>query len=127
MQVLIAEDDFLISMVIEKMVQKMGYEIAAVCRTGKDTIQQVAATHPDCILLDYYLNDEINGYDIMMKVRERFQIPVIFISGQSSHFVISKIKQIKHSTLISKPFTYSDLKEAIEGMTKPGNSRIYGS
>lgn len=120
MQVLIAEDDFLISMVIKTMVQKMGYEVAAVCRTGKDTIQQVAATHPDCILLDYSLSDEINGYDITLKVRERFQIPIVIISGQPSQFINSKMKQIKHTTYISKPFTYSELKEAIERVIKPG-------
>jgi DNA-binding response OmpR family regulator len=118
MYILIAEDDFIISLILKKMVSEMGHEVAPICRSGKEAIREIFDKRPDCILMDYFLEDDTNGHDIMLKVQEQLQTPVIFITGQPLHIIRFKTKEIKHSTCISKPFSYHDLKKAIENVTR---------
>lgn len=118
MYILIAEDDFIISLILKKMVSEMGHEVAPICRSGEEAIREIFDKRPDCILMDYFLEDDTNGRDIMLKVREQLQTPVIFITGQPLHTVRFKTKEIKRSTCMSKPFSYHDLKKAIENVTR---------
>lgn len=92
----------------------MGHEVASVCRSGEETIREVFDKRPDCILMDYFLNDTISGHDAMIKIRKQLQTPVVFITGQRLN--IKNIREIKHSTSIPKPISYFELKKAIESV-----------
>lgn len=116
MQILIAEDDHILSLVLENMIRRMGHEVVFVCRNGKNTIKQALSKKPDCILLDYFLMDDLNGYQVMVKIRQQLQIPVVFITGQPLNLIKVKTDEIKYSVCITKPVLYHDLEKAIENL-----------
>lgn len=113
MKILIAEDDYIISLVLENMIQKMGHEVIEVCRDGEETVKQALAKKPDCILLDYFLLGDLNGYEIIVEIRKHFQIPVVFISGHQLNLITKDRKELTDSAFISKPVLYDDLEKAL--------------
>jgi two-component system OmpR family response regulator len=57
----------------------------SVYNTGEEALSSIK-TEPDVIILDYNLDTEnpkaLNGIQILMKLKDRFKTPVIFLSAQ---------------------------------------------
>ena len=112
-QVLIVEDDMIISMVLDRMIEKMGFETTDKVTTGRKAIEHALKYSPDLILMDIQLKDDVDGISAMEKIRESSGVPVIYITGNSDNYYIERAKKTNFVDYLVKPIQMEDLKQSI--------------
>ena len=108
-KILIVEDDMLLSLVEERLVEKLGHQVVAKAGSGEEAIQKCRDHEPDLILMDIVLRGEIDGIQAMEIIRERSDVPVIYLSGNSDRFNYERAKKTGFTEYLVKPITGRDL------------------
>lgn len=112
--VLIVEDDMLLSLVEERLIEKMGHNVVAKVGTGKDAIDKAKELGPDIILMDIVLKGEIDGIEAMEEIRKHSNVPVVYLSGNSDRFNFERAKKTGFTDYLVKPITSNDLYKPFE-------------
>lgn len=112
-KILIVEDEFILQMMLEKMVQKMGHQVVTKAKSGSAAIDVVRAEKPDLILMDIKIIGEIDGIETIHKIREFSKVPVLYLSGNTDPDTRKRAFATAPMDFIIKPFEYQDLKDAI--------------
>ena len=79
--VLIIEDETFIAMDLESLVKSLGHHVIGVARTHADAVALAKNKKPGLILADIQLADGSSGLDAVNELLDRFEVPVIFITG----------------------------------------------
>lgn len=112
--ILIVEDEFVISMEIEKRLSLMGYRVAGSADTGAKAIELIKQNCPDLILMDIQIKGEMDGIETANEIRKKYRLPVIFLTAYSEDETLERAKLAEPYGYILKPFEQRDLKSAIE-------------
>ncbi|WP_211530294.1 ATP-binding response regulator [Methanocalculus chunghsingensis] len=112
--ILVVEDDPLITEVLSIMLVKHGYSICGTARSGEEAIMQVVEKHPDLVLMDIGLDGECDGIAAAMYIFQFFSIPVIFSTGHSGGDFIQRAKHAQPFGYLTKPFSDCELYSTIE-------------
>jgi len=113
-QILIVEDDEIIANLIERMLQKKDFSIAAKVTSGEDALNRAADLEPDLVLMDINLNGAIDGIYAARFINTIFNIPVVFLTGSLEDETIERAKLAEPMGFITKPFNDRDLFSNIE-------------
>jgi CheY-like chemotaxis protein len=116
--ILIVEDDLILAMVLERMVLKLNYSVADKRVSGKGAIEMAENYHPDLILMDIQLEDNIDGIEAMRRIRRSSDVPVIYITGNSDQYYIDRARETNYIDYLIKPIQLSDLKDSINKVFK---------
>jgi len=115
MKILIVEDDKVLSLLISRMVQKMDHNVIETVTKGADAIQTALKEQPDLILMDIMLEDDIDGIDAMLEIRQKKkELPVIFITGNSDPYNKERAQETNFIDYLIKPVNYQELKNSID-------------
>lgn len=109
MQVLIVEDDMIISLVIENMVKELGHVVVGKASTGQDAIDLALEHKPDLVLMDIRLKGDMDGIEAVNTIKENMNTDVIYLTGNSDRVNYERAKETEFKDLITKPFTLADL------------------
>lgn len=112
-KILIVEDDMILSMVLERMIGKLGHEVVDKKITGKAAIETAQELQPDLILMDIQLKDDVDGVEAMQEIRKTSSVPVIYITGNSDQYNLRRAKQTNFVDYLVKPIQMSDLEKSI--------------
>lgn len=112
-KVLIVEDDMIISMVLERMISKLEHKVIDKVITGKGAIESAKNLNPDLILMDIQLKDEIDGISAMQEIRKSSEVPVIYITGNSDQYNLSRARETNFIDYLVKPIQMSHLENSI--------------
>lgn len=113
-KVLIVEDDMIISMVLERMIKKLGHQVVKKVITGQDAIDSFFELQPDLILMDIQLKDDIDGITAMQKIRKKSDVQVIYITGNSDQYNLERAKATNFVDYLVKPIQMTQLKKSID-------------
>lgn len=114
MKVLIVEDDKVLSLLLTKMVEKIGLSVVGLASKGKVAIELAEELQPDLILMDIMLEDDIDGIDVMNTLRSRnHTFPVIYITGNSDKHNKDRALETVYVKYLIKPISFDQLKDAI--------------
>ena len=105
--VLIIEDQKKIGNYIETIITSNQYK-AIRARNGMSGISMCVSHHPDLILLDLGLPD-IDGMDVLRKIREFSTVPVIVISARSQEAEKVEALDAGADDYVTKPFGPEEL------------------
>jgi len=112
--IMIVEDEGVVSIDIRNMLKNAGYGIAAVAFQGEEAVRKAEQSTPDLILMDIGLKGEIDGIEAARKIRDRFQIPVVFLTGFADEATVAKAQEVNPSGFIIKPINEEELKKTLE-------------
>lgn len=101
--ILIVEDEFIIGMLIEKQIRKLGYSVVGKVATGEAAIQKVQQGDVDLILMDIKINGNLDGIETMQEINKFSKVPVIYITGNSDPITRDRAMQTNPSGYIIKP------------------------
>ncbi len=107
-EILIVEDDILTANVIQKYLTNNGYDVTAIAPNAIKTFEELERVKPDLILMDIFLRDSIDGIQIAQQIKGKYDIPIIYLTADSSEETIARAK-------ITEPFGY---------LVKPVDSKI---
>ncbi|GAB5408858.1 MAG: hypothetical protein Wins2KO_32500 [Winogradskyella sp.] len=115
MNILIVEDDKVLSLLLTKMVERLNYQVIGTCVSGHEAITKIKALKPDLILMDIMLEDDIDGVDAMLEIRKKsLTTPVVFITGNSDIYNRERAKKTNYVDYLVKPISFDLLKETIK-------------
>jgi CheY-like chemotaxis protein len=106
--VLVVEDEMLLAMMLEDMLEDIGYRVVIAGRVTK-AIGLAATTAIDCAILDVNLAGE-TSYLVADELRRR-GIPFFFSTGYSAAILRADYRD---SPVLSKPYSSESLQRAIE-------------
>jgi DNA-binding LytR/AlgR family response regulator len=112
--VLVVEDESIVSKDIQYSLKKLGYNVVGVAATGQKAIELCGEKLPDIILMDIMLKGDINGIEASTRIKESYNIPVIFLTAYADENTLSKAKVTEPYAYIIKPFKEIDLHTSIE-------------
>lgn len=112
--VLIVEDDMLLSLVEERLIQKLGHNVVAKVNSGKGAIEKCKELKPDLIVMDIVLKGEMDGIEAMEIIRKNSEVPVIYLSGNSDRYNYERAKKTNFTEYLVKPITFKDLKRPFD-------------
>ncbi|HEX6087140.1 MAG TPA: diguanylate cyclase [Thermoanaerobaculia bacterium] len=104
-RILAVEDDTVTIALIRGILTAAGYEIE-VCRDPRDFEKMLDTFHPDLLLMDVQLSDEVTGHDLVRYVRqsERFStLPVIIVTSDSERRAVLESTNAGADMLVTKP------------------------
>ena len=107
LQILIVEDDSSVKNLMTTTLKAHDYKYI-VAETGEDAIRQASTYNPEIILLDLGLPD-IDGVDVIKKIRTWSNVPIIVISARSED--ADKIEALDNGAddYLTKPFSVEEL------------------
>ncbi len=112
-RVLIVEDDMLLSMVEERLIKRLGFEVVGKVTKGVDAIEKTEELNPDIIVMDISLKGDMDGIETMEAIREKSDVPVIYLSGSGDRYSLERAKKTGFTDYLTKPVTGGDLKEPL--------------
>lgn len=112
--VLIVEDEAIVSKDIQQSLKKLGYNVVGSSATGESALQLVQTEHPDIVLMDIMLKGEMNGIQTADKIKKEYATPIIFLTAYADEATLLKAKITEPYGYILKPFKEIDLHTNIE-------------
>lgn len=109
--VLIIEDEPIISMDVEAMVTELGHRVVGVVRTREEALRAIRHQLPGLILADIHLADESSGLDAVNDILDHRPIPVVFITAYPERLQVGI--RPEPTLLISKPYRSETVRAAI--------------
>ncbi len=112
--ILVVEDEGVVAQDIQNSISRIGHEVAGWATTAEEAIALAEENRPDLVLMDIRLSGEIDGITAAERIRQSFDIPVIFLTAFADDETLSRAKLVGPFGYILKPFDESDLRIAIE-------------
>ena len=110
--VLIVDDSSTTRKAIAQIVKADGHETLEAAN-GREGLEIIAATPPDCILLDLIM-PEVDGFEVLKTLREgRSKIPVIVLTADIQEIVHQECLELGATEFINKPMIIKDLSDKI--------------
>jgi len=113
-RILIVEDEIIVARDLQRDLEKMGYAVASMVPSGEQAIQEIENQVPDLVLMDIMLQEEMDGIETAEIIRSRFDIPVVFLTGNGDKATFERAKMAEPFGYITKPFQKEDLRKVIE-------------
>ena len=113
-RILIVEDETIVGLDTEDRLASLGYASAGCVRTGEQALETVEREHPNLVLMEIRLQGEMDGVMAAGQIRDRFRLPVIFLTAYSDDAILERAKRVEPYGYILKPFDDGELKAAIE-------------
>jgi len=117
--ILIIDDEVQIRRLLEITLSANGYKISE-ASTGKEGLTLAATVNPVLIIIDLGLPD-MDGLEVIKKLREWFQNPVIILSVRSSEEDIIKALDLGANDYLTKPFRTGELLARIRVAIRQGH------
>ena len=115
MNVFIVEDENIVAKDIEQSLKKLGYNVVGIASSGEKVKELLeAGVKPDIFLMDIMIKGAMNGIEVANYVKEKLNLPVIFLTAYADENPLSKAKITEPYGYILKPFKEIDLHTTIE-------------
>jgi CheY-like chemotaxis protein len=115
-KILIVEDEGLLAMDLEEQLEGIGYEVAGVALSGMEALEILEIVRPDLVLMDISLKSGMDGVELAGEFKEKFGVPVVFITGNSDERTRKRAMSIGPAAYIQKPIVVEDMRRAIESV-----------
>lgn len=110
---------------IALVLRSRGYR-TILCADGREAISQIeAGTHIDAVLMDIRM-PRLGGIELVTFIRQQPELrslPVVAMSAYNDQRQEREVLSAGANIFLAKPFTVSDLSQALERLLGPGTSR----
>ncbi len=113
-KIMIIDDSIVIRKMIEIALEEENYHLINTS-TGKEGLDSFEKDKPDLVILDMMLPD-MNGIDLLKKIKEKGNTPVIMLSGKDSPQLVENAKEVGVNDFLPKPFKDEELVEKVKNL-----------
>lgn len=114
MHILIVEDEPIVADDIAVSLEGMGHDVVAICHEANQALQALDQHQVDVVLLDIKIKGDKDGIQLAQLIRQRTNIPFIFVSSLYDKTTIARAKNAEPSAYIVKPFKDEDIQVALD-------------
>jgi AmiR/NasT family two-component response regulator len=114
MNVLIVEDDPVISLGLEQKLTELGYGLAGRAGTGSQAVERAQSLRPDIILMDLVI-PEFDGLEAARRISEAgVRVPVVAITAHEDPGLVDRAISVGVAAYLMKPVSRAQLRSALE-------------
>jgi len=113
-KIIIVEDDEITSLNLNMSLQKHGYRVVALCDNATQAKNKVSTHNPDLVIIDISLQESNDGIELAKYIKEKYNIPFIYLTSYSDDEIISQAKTTEPYGYIVKPFDPNSLHATIQ-------------
>lgn len=131
-KIFLIEDEWVHAEDIRITLEELGYEWLGSTAEGFDAMEKIEALSPDLVLVDLNLNGAFSGINIAKSIKEKFNLPFIFVTSYLDDETIRKCYDVGPLAYLHKPINKGDLKAALlklefQQTTVPDNEIVQSS
>ena len=121
-KICLVEDETDLATVVKMYLEKAGYDVVTFTK-GSEAINYIG-NKVDVWILDIMLGDDVNGYDVIKAIREKYPlVPVIFTSARDQDLDRILGLELGSDDYITKPYSSKELVLRVNNIIK----RVYQS
>ena len=109
MDVLIVEDERLISLLLSSMVNEFGHRVIACLPSGESALDFLKNATPDLILMDIRLEGELDGIETAACIEGERTIPLAFASAYMDAETRVRAETTRPLAVLRKPVRKEDI------------------
>lgn len=113
-KILIAESDTIVSLDLQGMIMRMGYDVVALVDSGPEAIAAVKRFLPDIVLLGMVLNGAADGIEAARGIHEASDIPVVFCLSNADIPSLVRAKEVAYAGYLLKPINPDSLATTLD-------------
>lgn len=115
-KILIADDDRTLVQMLSLTLKNAGYEVVA-ATDGYFAFTQILSEKPDLVILDIHMpaGTGFNVQERIYKMATFGDVPIIYVSGDTSAQTQQAAQQFGAYALIAKPFDMQHLLDTVDG------------
>ncbi len=110
---LILSDELQVPIYLDKL-KNYGYQNVISCTQGEEAIKKLASGEFSLVITDTELKGKMNGIDLGRKVRQEYNLPLIYLSRVQDETTLSRALETKPRAFLSIPVNWNELRVAIE-------------
>ena len=103
LKILVTEDESIVALDLKNTLERLGYSVPAIASSGAESIKLAGETHPDFVLMDINLIGGMDGIEAAEQIRDRFDIPVIFLTAFADDRMVERAQKVQPYGYIIKP------------------------
>lgn len=117
-RILVIDDEQAVLCVLRECLKEAGYDVI-IANKGEYGIKCAREKAPDLVLLDLAMPG-MNGYEVMDKIREECDVPVVMLTG---HALLEDVlnRDDPPDTFIQKPVSQEQLLSTIKYLLEPSS------
>ena len=113
-KILIVEDESIVAFDLKRLLLAMSYEVLDIVTSGEKAVKIALEEKPDLIIMDIMLNGAITGVVAAGRIKEKTNIPVIYLTAYADTETLKNAKVTEPYGYILKPFDEKVLISTIE-------------
>ena len=114
LRILIAEDEAIVALDIERCARSLGYEVVATTATAEEAVRIAGRERPDLILMDVRLRGAMDGIEAGRKIRDAWALPVVYLTAHADDSTVARAKETAPYGYLLKPFDEQKLRVTLE-------------
>lgn len=117
MNILLVEDDALVSEMVNEALKGWGQEVI-LATSGTAAVKETGSKRFDLVLLDIMLPDGF-GYDFIPEMKSRqSDLKIISMTGYSTPEMEKRVRKFGIAYYMAKPINFKELKDIVEHLSK---------
>jgi DNA-binding NarL/FixJ family response regulator len=113
-RILVVEDEPLIAEDLVGFLEENNFETVGVAHNYESAIEKIKNAKPQAVLLDINLGEDKDGIDIGQEIREKYDMPFIYLTSYSGKQVLERAKKTRPNGYLLKPFDGRDVMTSLE-------------
>ncbi len=113
-KVMIVEDDAVSALNLKMAMENQGYDVVAMVENAVQAPSKIKVYEPQIVLVDISLQEEADGIALARYIREKHQLPFIYLTAHSDADIIDEAKKTEPYGYIVKPFDPDSLHATIQ-------------
>jgi len=113
-KIILVEDEVITSLFLKMKLEQMGFSVVKTLSRGEDAVKAIDEIDACLILMDINLAGTIDGIEAMKLIKQKTNLPVIFISGYSDESIIKEAWSLDPIGFMTKPLNYIELQSIIQ-------------
>ena len=112
--IFIVEDSVIVSLHLKKTLESDGYQVIGLADSGVVAIEKISQCRPDLVLMDIMLNGSMDGVEVASILKEKYNVPVIYITALTDSETIQRAKITEPYGYLTKPFEDREIFTVLE-------------
>ena len=119
-RIFLLDDEELVVSMLARVLKKEGYE-TRVQTSAADALDNIASWHPDLVLLDIHLDEDIDGIQILQQIKnEGIDTQVVMLTADDRAETAIKAMKLGAADYLTKPFNSEEVKIVVKGILEKG-------
>lgn len=113
MRILLAEDETIIRLDLQKSLEGAGFEVCGAAKDGEEAVELARTERPDLAILDVKM-PKLDGIEAARRILAERRIPIVMLTAYGQAELVSRAVEAGVFGYLVKPFRDGDILPAIE-------------